>query len=139
MKKFISDIEYLALPYSDANSKVMDFRAAVSDIICADLMNQGRTIYAPITSCHYIAKSYGLPRNWEFWKKMDEEFVRICKKVLVVTLKGWQDSTGVTAELKIASEHNIPVGYVMPIFYLEKMKETELGEIYKEELLNEQR
>ena len=100
----MSEIEYLAIPYTDPFESVMDYRAEVSDIVCADLMNQGRVIYAPISSCHHIAKKYTLPREWKFWKKIDEEFIGACKKVLVVTLPGWEDSTGVTAERGIAKQ-----------------------------------
>ena len=69
----MSEIEYLAIPYSDPDPKVMDYRAELSDIVCADLMNQGRVIFAPISSCHHIAKKYTLPRDWEFWKNIDEQ------------------------------------------------------------------
>ena len=94
----MSEIEYLAIPYTDPDESVRDFRASLSDIVCADLMNKGRIIFAPISSCHHIAKVYGLPKDWEFWKKIDEEFIRASKKLLVITLDGWEESTGVTAQ-----------------------------------------
>jgi len=126
MEKFISDIEYLAIPYSDDDNDVMDFRAELSDIVCADLMNQGRLVYAPISACHHIAKKYGLPRDWKFWKYMDEEFVRICKKMSIITLDGWEVSTGVQAEIALAEKDGIPIEYIDPAPYLEKMElETE--------------
>lgn len=117
----MSEIEYLAIPYTDPSEDVMQERADISDFICAELMNEGRIIFAPITSCHNIAKRYGLPRDWEFWKKMDEEFVRICKKMLIIALPGWENSTGVTAEKKIAEDAGIPVELIDPAPYLEKM------------------
>ena len=84
----MSEIEYLAIPYSDPDPEVMDYRAEISDIICADLMNQGRVIFAPISSCHHIAKKHTMPRDWEFWKNIDEQFVRASKTLLVVALEG---------------------------------------------------
>jgi len=125
-----SDIEYLAIPYTDDDEAVMDFRAAISDIIFADLSNKGRYIYAPISSAHHIAKKYKLPRTWEFWKNMDEEFVRICKTFIVITLSGWEASTGVTAELKIAKERGTKIEFIDPAPYikqLEKESKNDLG------------
>jgi hypothetical protein len=120
-EKEMSDIEYLAIPYSDPDPAVMDYRAEVSDIVCADLMNNGRIIFAPISSCHHIAKKYDMPRDWPFWKRVDEQFVRASKTILVVALPGWEVSTGVTAERKIAEEAGIPMELIDPTPYLEKL------------------
>jgi hypothetical protein len=117
-----TEIEYLAIPYTDKDESIMDFRAEISDIICADLMKQGRLIYAPISSCHHIAKKYGLPRNWEFWSSMDEQFVSMCKKFLIVTLPGWEKSTGVTEEHKIAKREGIEVGFIDPEPYIKQLE-----------------
>jgi len=118
-----TNIEYLGTPYLHDDEEVMQFRAEISDMICADLMKQGRFIYAPISSCHHIAKKYGLPRDWQFWKGMDEEFVSICKRLLIITLPGWEKSTGLTAERGIAKRESIPCEFIDPEPYIEKLKE----------------
>ncbi len=124
MKK--SNIEYLATPYLHKDEKVMEFRAAVSDIIFADLSNKGRYLYAPISSCHHIAQKYDLPRDWQFWAGLDEEFVSICKTLLVITLPGWEESTGVTAERGIATREGIPIEFIDPEPYIKTLeKENE--------------
>ncbi len=117
-KKPKSKIEYLATPYMHENPFIMDFRAAVSDIIAADLMRQGRVIFAPITMCHPLAIKYNLPKDWKFWGKFDDEFIKICSKLLVITLKGWKESTGVTAEIKLAKKYGIPIEYIDPEPYI---------------------
>ena len=114
----MSEIEYLAIPYSDPDPEVMDYRAEVSDKVCADLMNKGRIIFAPISSCHHVAKKYEMPRDWDFWKRVDTEFIRASKRFLIVTLPGWEESTGVTAEIKIAKEAGIPIEHIDPKPYL---------------------
>ena len=119
----ISEIEYLAIPYSSKDSKIMDYRADVSDFICSELMKEGRIIYAPISSAHFIAKKHGLPRTWDYWERFDREFVRVCSRVLVVMLEGWETSTGVTAECELAIEFGIPIEYVDPNPYIEKYNE----------------
>lgn len=122
-KRITTDIEYLGIPYNHVDGRVMDYRAELSDIICADLMKKGRLIYAPISSCHHIAKKYGLPRNWEFWQKMDEQFVCICKRLLVVTVDGWDISTGLTAERKLAEKCGIPIEKIDPEPYIVMLEE----------------
>jgi len=117
----MSEIEYLAIPYTDPDGDIRDFRAELSDIVCAELMNEGRIIFAPISSCHHIAKKYDLPKDWEFWKRIDTEFILNCKKVLVITLEGWENSTGVTAEIEIAKDAGIPVEFIDPFPYIEKL------------------
>jgi len=122
MKGKIRPIEYLAIPYSSPYESVMDFRAEVSDIICADLMNQGRLIYAPISSCHHIAKKYGLPRDWKFWRRLDREFIKTCGKIIVITLNGWKKSTGVRAEIRLAKKYGLEYEEIDPTPYLKELK-----------------
>ena len=119
----MSKIEYLAIPYSDKDKNVMDFRAAVSDYIFAILSNEGRIVYAPISSCHSIAKKYGLPKTFEFWEKVCLEFVGLAYKLIVIKLPGWQSSVGLTAELKLAQKLGIEIEYLDPIPYIMDDKE----------------
>ena len=131
----MSKIEYLAIPYSDKDKNVMDFRASVSDYIFAKLSNEGRIVYAPISSCHGIAKKYGLPKTFEFWEKVCLEFVGLAYKLIVIKLPGWQSSVGLTAELKLAQKLGIEIEYLDTMFYLMNNRELmdwylSLGEEY---------
>lgn len=112
-------MEYLAIPYTHKDEEVMNFRAEVSDFIFSELSKEGRIIYAPISSCHHIAIEHGLPRNYEFWEKMCEAFIGASKKIIVICLPGWETSTGVTAELKLAKGRGLEVEYLDPTPYLE--------------------
>jgi len=129
-KKPKSEIIYLALPYMHENKFIMEFRAMVSDVIAADLMNQGKMVFAPISMCHHISVKYGLPGHWEFWKEMDEEFIKISGKVLVITLKGWQDSVGVNAEMELAKKYGVPIEFIDPEPYIsfKKIEDTLMKE-----------
>ena len=113
-------IEYLALPYSHKSERVMVERAAVSDFIFSELSKEGRIIYAPISSCHYIARTYTMPTDWRFWGKMGEAFVKASKRVLVIPLPGWQDSIGLTAEIEIAKENGIAIEFLDLKHYMKK-------------------
>lgn len=117
----MSEIEYLALPYSNGHEDVMVFRAEVSDFVFSELSKEGRVIYAPISSGHHVARQFGLPTDYGFWQKMCEEFVSISKKVIVICLPGWRESTGVTGELKVAHDKGIEIEYLDPAPYLERL------------------
>lgn len=117
-----TNIEYLALPYTHEDESVMDYRADVSDFVFSELTKEGRNIFAPITSCHNVRKKYGLPGIWEYWKELDEQFISICKKVIVLMLPGWEISVGVKCEIELANKYLIPIEYVDPTKYLEKMR-----------------
>ncbi len=120
-----SKIVYLAVPYMHEKKFIREFRAAVSDIIAAELMKEGFIVFAPISLCHHLAVKYGLPGNWEFWAEMDEEFVRASGKLLVITLKGWKESVGVNAEIKLAQKYGIPIDYIDPEPYISLKGELE--------------
>ena len=117
-----SEIEYLGLPYTDENPLLKDWRALVSDKIAADLTKQGRIIFAPISAWHHIAKKYELPGTFEYWLELDEEFIKISKKLLIIMLPGWKESKGVGGEIKLAHKYNIPIGYIDPKPYIKQME-----------------
>ncbi len=119
-------LEYLAIPYTSGNAseELMSWRAEVSDFIFSELAKEGRIIYAPISSCHHVAQKYGLPRTWEFWKTMDEIFIERCDKLVVITLDGWKESTGLKAELEIANRLGKEIEYLDPAPYIKKMGDT---------------
>lgn len=117
-----SKIEYLGLPYTDENSLLKDWRALVSDKVAADLTKQGRIIFAPISAWHHIAKKYELPGTFEYWLELDEEFIKISRKLLIIMLPGWKESKGVSGEIKLAHKYNIPVEYIDPEPYIKQME-----------------
>lgn len=118
--KAVTEIEYLATPYTDEDPGIEDYRARISDIIAAELTSQGRLIYAPISSWHHIALKYELPSTYDYWLKLDEEFLKVCKQVVIITLPGWQKSKGVNAEVKMAKKYNIPINYIDPEPFIKK-------------------
>lgn len=129
----MSEIEYLALPYSDDDEEIMCFRAAVSDYIFAELSNEGRVIYAPISSCHNVAREHDLPTDFNFWNKMCRAFVSASYKVIVIMLPGWEESTGLTAELKLARELGLEIEWLDPIPYIMDNKELKTWMLKLEE------
>ena len=113
-----SRIEYLGLTYTDSDPLMENWRADISDRIAADLFVHGRIIFAPISAWHHIARKHDLPGTFERWSELDEEFIKISTKLLIITLPGWEDSVGVAGEIKLANKYNVPIEYIDPYPYL---------------------
>lgn len=64
--------------------------------------------FSPITHSHPMHEM-GLGGDWEFWKRIDTEYVSASERIVIVTLDGWEQSTGVAAETKLAQEFGIPI------------------------------
>lgn len=118
MEKYVSDVvkeykqlTYLAVPYSHEDKDVMETRFEIVCEVAGKLMNQGKMIFSPISHSHPIAVRSKLPRSWEFWEKFDRAYLMCSKELYVLMLDGWEESTGVTAEIKMAKELNIPIFY----------------------------
>ena len=110
-------IEYLAIPYSHTNVLVRKYRFEIANKIASDLIRKGRIIFSPISHCHPLT-DYGLPGSWDYWKKYSYEFLKNAKKLIVIKLEGWKESTGVQGEIKIAIEIGLTIEYIDPTSYL---------------------
>ena len=102
---------YLACPYSHPNRIIRRQRFREVSRAAAQFMKEGHFIFSPISHTHPIAE-YGLPLGWEFWKEYDEAMLKVCKELWVLMLPGWNESRGVTAEIKIAEELRLQILYV---------------------------
>lgn len=117
--KNISEIEYLAIPYSDEDFFVEKHRFIVANKIAAALIMDGRIIFSPISHCHPLrVYGYGLPGSWKYWKKYAYEFLKSSKKLIVIKLDGWEKSVGVQGEINIANELELPIEYIDPAPYI---------------------
>lgn len=112
-------IVYIATPYSHDDNYVKEQRFLTVSKIAGVLMAQGNIVFSPISMCHPIAKIAELPENWEYWKELDTEYLKVCSKVIVVQAEGWETSTGVQGEIAIAEELGIPIEYLRPESILE--------------------
>lgn len=119
---------YLASPYSHKSEEVKHKRFLIINKYAAKLMREGNIVFSPISHSHPIAIDHKLPGDWEYWQKSCEAFVSVCKSMVVLKLDGWEVSTGVQAEIKLAQELNIPITYIEPPMRTLKTKQ----EIYLE-------
>lgn len=104
-------IIYLASPYSHPNPAKRQWRYELACKVAALLMRDGHLVYSPIVHSHPLT-AYGLPANWEYWRAMDEAMLRRCDALAVLRLPGWEQSVGVQAELALAKELGLKIGFV---------------------------
>jgi hypothetical protein len=107
----MSELIYIATPYSHSDSKVQQERFDKVNRFSAGLMGDGLYVFSPISHAHPIAEVGCLPKGWDFWSKYDRLMISKCTKLIVFMQDGWKESTGVQAEIKIAEELGIPVEY----------------------------
>jgi hypothetical protein len=108
-------LTYLACPYSHPDPKVKDERCRKADRATAHLIDtKGWNVFSPITHSHPLAMC-GLKGSWEFWQKIDIEYLLLSERVIVLCLDGWRESTGVNAEIDIAKQLGIPISYMLRI------------------------
>jgi nucleoside 2-deoxyribosyltransferase len=104
---------YLASPYSHADVRVRQHRFEVACQAAAALLRAGVAVFSPIAHSHPIAR-FGLPTSWDYWARLDREYLARCDVLAVLTLVGWRESVGVQAEIALARELGLPVVYVAP-------------------------
>lgn len=103
-------ISYLACPYTHEHEHMQHQRYEQVTDVAAKLMLQGRVIYSPITSMHYLARR--VKANQIDWLEHDLAILARCDILIVLQLEGWELSEGLKREIAFAEEHNIPIEYM---------------------------
>ena len=99
---------YLASPYSHPDPAVRQQRYEQACEATAALIRQGYLVYSPIVHSHPLV-SHGLPTDWGYWQQMDTRMIKACDALVVLLLKGWDSSKGVTCEICMATLLEMPV------------------------------
>ncbi|HUU98857.1 MAG TPA: DUF1937 family protein [Phycisphaerae bacterium] len=100
---------YLASPYSHPAPAVRAERFRLACNTAATLMQAGHRVFSPIAHTHPIAEAGGLPLGWDFWEQYDREMIAACTEVWVLPIDGWEQSSGVQAEIALARSLGLPV------------------------------
>lgn len=109
-------IIYLAQPYSiNADETLREERYQVAVRKVAEYMNQGYNVFSPILNSHMPSVQYGLPCTWDYWERIDKEYLAVCGEVWVLCLPGWSESRGVQAELAYAEQIGLKIKYITEV------------------------
>jgi hypothetical protein len=110
----IGELVYLAAPYSHPDPDIREARFQAVNRHAAAMMAAGVFVFSPISHTHPIAEAGALPLGWDFWEAYDRAMISRCSRVAVLTLDGWRESVGVTAEIRIAGELGLDVEFHAP-------------------------
>lgn len=104
-----SHLIYLACPYSDASPSVRISRYLMVTEACGIIHKLGFAVFSPITQWHPVNESYKEhdKLRYEDLLKMDLRIISHCDEVVVLTIPGWNYSTGVQREIAFAASLNI--------------------------------
>ena len=78
----------------------------------ATLLKQGEMVYSPIVHCHQMSVEYSLPKQYKFWQTIDRHMIALSEGVIVLMMKGWEDSEGMGDEIKYAESLGKEVRYL---------------------------
>jgi hypothetical protein len=107
-------IVYLGSPYSRPNPVVREARFQAVCQAAAHLMKAGLHVFSPIAHTHPISLAGSLPDDWEYWQYYDEAMLSTCRAFVSLRLEGWEESTGLRNELKIATRLKLATFHTNP-------------------------
>jgi hypothetical protein len=112
---------YVASPYTPIGQqsaedayRIREERFQIACRAAAMIMRRGLVPFSPIAHGHPIETFFETREGWEFWKGQNEPFLQACERLIVLTIPGWQLSTGVGHEIAEAARRGIPIEYVSP-------------------------
>lgn len=106
--------DYLASPYSHADPQVMENRYVMAMKCVAYYLERGIYVHSPIVACHEMAKRFTLPREVNFWLNYNYAMLGRARQLIILTLHGWEDSTGIQLESNFARDNGIPISFIHP-------------------------
>lgn len=103
---------YLSAPYSAMPDKNELMRAVKYAAGRYMLANKGAHVVTPLYNHFLLGMFPEMGSDYEFWKSYSLDLLRRCDKLLVLKLHGWQTSTGVCEEIRVAEELQLPIEYL---------------------------
>jgi len=96
---------YLAVPYT--NMEELSYKASMA--VTAALSKKNKIVFSPILHNHPMAVSYDLPGSFEYWEAFNRAHIESCTEFMCICLDGWEDSTGVDGEVRLAESLGMPI------------------------------
>ncbi|MTB66558.1 DUF1937 family protein [Providencia sp. wls1943] len=100
---------FIACPYSDSDSNVVEMRFQACTQYAAELALKGIATYSQITMTHPINQYLASQGQKVAWSEIDMAFLKRCDGLIVLTLAGWEKSSGVAAEIQFFKDKGLPV------------------------------
>lgn len=91
---------FIACPYSDPNPEIVEQRFNQCTEVAAKLSLAGYAVYSQITMTHPINVVVSKQGKKISWTPIDEAYMARCDELIVLTLPGWDKSSGVAGEIE---------------------------------------
>lgn len=102
---------YVASPYSDPDWRVRESRYFAVSKYCATKLRQGIPVFSPIVYSHQFADSVGT--DFQSWEFLNTPMLRAASEMHILMLDGYSSSKGISAEIAMAEDLNIPYTYIV--------------------------
>lgn len=100
---------YLASPYTHPDKNVEDDRFEAVVAVAGRLISHGYHIFSPIAMCHPIARKCKLETKFDYWQEFDRKMLGVCDQLWILTLREWQLSVGIAAEISTMRRLDKPI------------------------------
>ncbi len=101
---------YLSAPYYHEDQGVIEQRMIFVKRYAARLVMQGNLVASPLLTYHGLLTPEEMRRvSTHFWMKASASVLKTCDSMVLLMLPGWEQSSGVNAELDWAEKLCIPV------------------------------
>jgi hypothetical protein len=109
-------IIYIAGPYTNnapknhresASTEKRLARFAATTEVAKKLIERGEIVFSPLTMTHPIDVRMINDPGSAFWVSFDEAFMTHCRRLIVVKLPGWDESSGVKREIEYFAKRGI--------------------------------
>lgn len=110
----MSGFIYLASPFWHESEYTRLQRYSRALHKTSELMARGWKVFSPITysfHIHHILDE-SIRHSYDFWLAQDFAFLHEADALFVLQLEGWQESRGVTAEIKFANQLSLPIRFL---------------------------
>lgn len=105
---------FVSAPYYDFDKDIIRSRVAIVSKYCGRLISEGKIAISPICLGHLVVEHCSMPNDFNYWEKYSIKVLSKCNELHVLKIKGWEESRGVSAEIKYAVRHKIKIKYIWP-------------------------
>lgn len=103
---------YLGSPYSHPDAIVREARYLAAAEALMTLLKNKLWTYSPIVHCHELSKTWGMPSDAAFWEEYDFAMLDGAHSMTVLTIRGWQESKGLSGEINRAISRGKQLTYL---------------------------
>ena len=110
----MTNIIYLACPYTHPDRTVVEYRVEAVTQAAARLIEKGSIVFSPLTLTHPINDLMLEPQGSDYWVSFDEAFMEHCSEIQVLMLPGWDSSKGIRREMEFFTSRGRKLSYIFP-------------------------